>query len=46
MFALNALQEPPRRSKLTWVRTWEWFKDGIKAESFVVSGLGKRHINR
>jgi len=30
---------------LAWMRLWEWFKEGIKPEHFVVSGLGKQLIN-
>ena len=30
---------------LAWMRLWEWFKDGIRPEHFVVSGLGKQLIN-
>ena len=32
-------------SYLARMLTWEWFKDGIKPEHFVVSGLGKQLIN-
>jgi len=27
------------------MRLWEWFKEGVKPEHFVVSGLGKQLIN-
>jgi transposase-like protein len=30
---------------LAWMRLWEWFKEGVKPEHFVVSGLGKQLIN-
>ena len=30
---------------LAWMRLGEWFKEGIKPEHFVVSGLGKQLIN-
>ncbi len=30
---------------LAWMRLWEWFKEGIKPEHFVVSGLRKQLIN-
>lgn len=30
---------------LAWMRLWEWFKEDIKPEHFVVSGLGKQLIN-
>lgn len=30
---------------LDWMRLWEWFKEGVKPEHFVVSGLGKQIIN-
>jgi hypothetical protein len=30
---------------LAWMRLWEWFKEGIKPEHFVVSGLGRQLIN-
>lgn len=32
-------------SYIAWMRNWEWFKDGVKPEHFVVSGLGKQLIN-
>jgi hypothetical protein len=31
---------------LAWLRMWEWFKDGVKPEHFIVSGLGQQIINR
>ena len=30
---------------LSWMRLWEWFKDGVKPEHFIVSGLGRQIIN-
>jgi hypothetical protein len=30
---------------LAWMRLWEWFKEGVKPEHVVVSGLGKQLIN-
>jgi len=45
----NAPDRRDELGKLTLgllVSTWEWFKDGIKPEHFVISGLGKQLINR
>lgn len=30
---------------LAWVRLWDWFKEGIKTEHFIIFGLGKQLIN-
>lgn len=30
---------------LAWMRMWEWFKEGVKPEHFIVSGLGRQLIN-
>ncbi len=30
---------------LAWMRMWEWFKDGIKSDHFIISGLGHQLIN-
>ena len=30
---------------LAWMRVWEWFKDGVKPEHFILSGLGLQQIN-
>jgi transposase-like protein len=30
---------------LAWMRMWEWFRDGIKPEHFIISGLGHQLIN-
>lgn len=30
---------------LAWMRMWEWFKDGIKPDHFIISGLGHQLIN-
>lgn len=30
---------------LASMRLWEWFREGVKPEHFVVSGLGKQLIN-
>lgn len=31
---------------LAWMRMREWFKEGVKPEHFIVSGLGQQIINR
>jgi hypothetical protein len=30
---------------LAWRRMWEWFRDGIKPEHFIISGVGHQRIN-
>jgi transposase-like protein len=30
---------------LAWMRMWEWFKDGIRPDHFIISGLGHQLIN-
>jgi hypothetical protein len=31
---------------LGWMRIAEWYPDGLKAEHFVISGLGRQLINK
>jgi hypothetical protein len=31
---------------LAWMRMWEWLKEGVKPEHFIISGLGRQLLNR